>query len=125
MQKRGLQMQLTDNEFRKLAEQTGISQYDLQKLYSMNMLKERSILDLLIRHDYHVINRLGKYKPAQIFSRLAMYYHVSVTKISSAVYVGKMTKYYCEECGKLIRKSEYKKNDGLCNECVTRAIELP
>lgn len=120
-----LQIQLTDKEFQKIAAKTGVSQYDLQKLYSMGMLRERGMQDVLIRYDYYKIRSLGKYKPSQIISRLMMFYHVSRDAVAGAVYNRAKTQYYCENCGKLLKKSEYKKNDGLCSDCVTKSIELP
>ncbi len=120
-----LKVQLTDKEFQKLAAQTGVSQYDIQKLYSMGVLRERGLQELLIRYDYDKIRSLGKYRPSQIISRLVMYYHVSREVVSGSVYNRTKTQYYCEDCGKLIKKSEYKRNDGLCDDCVSRSIELP
>lgn len=122
---RGLRIELTDREFQKLAEQTGISQYDLQKLYSMGLLRDRGVMNVLMRYDYHKISRFGKYTPGQIYSRLAMFYHIPKENIASTIYGTNVSKYFCGECGKLIKKSEFKRNDGICDECVAKSIEIP
>ncbi len=46
--KRALKIQLTDKEFQKLSQETGVSQYDIQKLYSMGIMKDGPLMDLLI-----------------------------------------------------------------------------
>ena len=55
MKRRTLNIQLTDKEFQKLSEETGVSQYDIQKLYSMGILRDYSLVSLLIRHDFKTI----------------------------------------------------------------------
>ena len=55
MKRRTLNIQLTDKEFPKLSEETGVSQYDIQKLYSMGILRDYSLVSLLIRHDFKTI----------------------------------------------------------------------
>lgn len=120
-----LQIQLTDKEFQKIAIQTGVSQYNLQKLYSMGALRERGLLNLLICYDYNKIKSLGKYKPGQIISRLMMFYHVSREIVTCAIYNKSQTQYYCENCGKLIPKYLYVRNEGLCDDCVAKSIEIP
>ena len=125
MKRRTLNIQLTDKEFQKLSEETGVSQYDIQKLYSMGILRDYSLVSLLIRHDFNAVRRKGRYRPAQIVTRLMMFYHVSRTRVLTAIYQQRSTNYYCEDCGKLIPKYEYVRNAGICDDCVAKSIELP
>lgn len=120
-----LKIQLTDKEFQKLAEETGVSQYDLQKLNSMGILQDPVLLDLLIQHDFKIVKRADKYRTSQIITRLAMFYHVNRTRVMNAIGSKRVSNYFCEECGKLISKSEYRRNEGLCDDCVAKSIELP
>ena len=120
-----MNIKLTDKEFQKLAEDTGVSEYDLQKLHSMGMLKETIMLDHLICHDFNKVKRMDKYRTSQIITRLAMFYHVSKDRIANAINRKRVAPCYCEKCGKLIRKAEYNRNGGLCDGCVVASIELP
>lgn len=123
--KKGLQIKLTDTEFRKLSEETGVSQFDIEKLYAMKLMQDSMILNYLIRHDFYAVKRLGRYKPSQIVTRIVMFYHVTRTRVIAALTSHNAASYYCEECGKIIRKCDYLRNEGLCDDCVAKSIELP
>lgn len=120
-----IKIQLTDREFNKLAEDVGVSAYDLQKLYAIGLLHAPSVLDFLIHRDFKKIKRRDKYQTSQVVARLAMYYNVSRDKVLNAVHLKRVASWYCSECGKLIRKREYNKNNGKCNDCAIRSIEIP
>lgn len=120
-----LKIQLTDKEFQKLSKETGVSQYDIQKLYSMGIMKDAPLRDLLIRHDFRAVRQKGRYRPSQIVTRLMLFYHVPRSRVLTAIYQRHSRNYYCEECGKLIRKCEYMRNAGICDDCVAKTIELP
>lgn len=62
-----MQIQLTDAEFQKLAEETRVSSFDLQKIYSMGLMRDPAILNFLIRHDFKMVKRMGKYRSSQFF----------------------------------------------------------
>lgn len=125
MRRHSLNIQLTDKEYQKIAEEMNVSQYAIQKLHSIGALRENVLLDLLIRHDYKIIHRRTKYKPSQIITRLSMFYHVTREKVKAAAWSSSVSNHYCEECGKLIRKCEYVRNEGLCDDCVAKTIEIP
>lgn len=121
----GIKIKLSEAEFQKLAEETGVSQYDIEKLYSMGLMKDSVVLEFLIRYDFFKVKRSGKYRTSQIVARIAMFYHVSHYRVLNAIYDKKVPLHYCTECGKLIRKSEFTRNEGLCDTCVAKSIELP
>lgn len=119
-----LNRKITDKEYQKLADETGVSQYDLQKLNSMGLLRDNVMRDLLISHDYKKVKRTQIYNPSQIITRLAMFYHVGRQTVINAVCRKTATRYFCEECGKLIPKPQYIRNNGLCDDCVAKSIEI-
>lgn len=120
-----LRSKITEKEFKKLAEETGVSQFDIQKLYAIGLFSERRVLDMLIRYDYTRIKNIDKYKPSQVVKRLSMAYHVSYGTVRKAINSVNVHSYYCKECGKLINRSQYVRNEGLCDDCVAKSIELP
>lgn len=120
-----INIKLTDREFQKLSEETGISQFILQKIYSMELMRDSKITDILIEHDYKILRQQDKYKPSQIITRLSMFYHVTKHRIQAIVKHKRFMQYYCEDCGKLIPKYLYTRNEGLCDDCVAKSIEIP
>lgn len=118
-------IQLTDREFQKLAEEIGVSEFDLRKLNSLGILRDGALLDILIQHDFKKIRRTGKYKTSMIVARLAMFYHTPQSRILNAIHSKNVSLYYCKECGKLIKRAEYMRNKERCDECVIKSIELP
>lgn len=117
-------IQLTEKEFVKLSEITGIPHHDLQKLYTMGIFNEAVTLDVIIKHDFDVIRKRDKYRPGQIIKRLADYYSVSTNKVTQAIYRKEHRRHYCEQCGKKIKAAIYKRNNGLCDDCVAKSIEV-
>ena len=117
-------IQLQEKEQAKLAEISGASIYDIQKLYAMRVLNERKAVEYIIRWDYHRIRRLGKYKPGMIIQRLASAYDVTTNQIRSAIYNKNEREFCCDKCHKIIPRSQYVKNDGLCDSCKAETIEI-
>lgn len=116
---------MTDEEFQKLSIETEVSVYDLQKLYSAGLLNDGNMLNFLIKHDFNRIRRMDRrYKPAHIIKRLTLHYHVPKQRIISAVYKNGISSYYCTKCGKLIKKSKFLANDGICDDCLSMSIEV-
>ena len=120
-----IKIRLEDAEIRKLSEITQISEFDLQKLYTEGLLNDSAVLNRLMKYDFQLIKRMGKYRPGQIIARIAMKYHVSTNRVHTAIYQKKAPLVDCEECGKLVGKAEYNRNNGLCDNCVAKSIELP
>lgn len=117
-------IQLTEKEFVKLSEITGVSHHDLQKLYVMGILNETVTLDHLIKYDFDTIRRKDKYRPGQIITRLADYYTVSKSKIMGAAYRKGHQRHFCQQCGKKVKAAEFTRNNGLCDDCVAKSIEV-
>ena len=120
-----INIRLEDAEIRKLSEITQISEFDLQKLYTEGLLNDSAVIKRLMKYDFQFLKRMGKYRPGQIIARIAMTYHVSVNRVHTAIYQKRASLVYCEKCGKLVGKAEYNRNNGLCDNCVAKSIELP
>lgn len=117
-------IRLKEQDFEKLAEATGVSQFDLQKLYSMQLLHDSVALDLLIKHDFKRLRYKDKFRTAHIVARLSEYYAVSQEKVRNAAYCKAKRYYYCEKCDRRIAKRIYARNNGLCDKCAAEAIKL-
>lgn len=116
--------ELKDEEFQKVAEVTGVSAFDLQKLYSMGMFRESMLLDTLIRYDFKKLKAMDKYRTTHIIMRLMDKYHVSRDKVATAVSFKNKRYLYCQKCGKRIGKAMFVRNDGICDNCVAKSIEI-
>lgn len=117
-------IRLDNNEIEKLSDATGVSVMDLQKLYAMGMLKESAALECLVRYTYGKIKKMGNYTPTQIFFMLTNKYKISRYAAENMVYSKHKPKYYCEKCGVEMKKSQYIRNDGLCDKCVALSVDL-
>lgn len=117
-------IRLKEQDFEKLAEITGISQFDLQKLYAMQLLHDSIVLDLLIKHDFKKLRYQDKFRPTHIIARLSEHYAVSEEKVRNAAYCKPKRYYYCEKCDRRIAKRVYLRNQGICDKCAVAAIEL-
>ena len=42
----GIRIKLSEAEFQKLAEETGVSQYDIEKLYSMGLIRDNKVCEI-------------------------------------------------------------------------------
>lgn len=117
-------IQLTEKEFVKLSEITGVPHHDLQNLYVMGVLNETAALDHIIKYDFDTIRRKDKYRPGQIITRLADYYSVNKNKVTQAAYSKEKRRHFCQQCGKKIKAAEFTRNGGLCDDCVAKSIEV-
>lgn len=117
-------IRLDDTEIEKLSDAIGVSVMDLQKLYTMGMLKEKAALECLVRYTYGKIKKMGNYTPTQIFFMLTNKYKISRYAAQSMVYNKHKSRYYCDKCGVEIKKSQYIRNDGLCDKCVALSVDL-
>ena len=121
----GLKSLLTSKDFRKLAKETGVTAFQLEKMYAMGLLRTARITDLLIRYDYKEIMRSGRYTREQVVMRLMAYYQAGQSKINDAIKDRYSKYHYCDACGKIIDKRTFIRNEGLCDECKSKTIEIP
>lgn len=117
-------IELKENDIQKLSEITEIPCHDIQKLYTMGLIHEANALNYLIKHDFDSIKKMGQYRTFHIVRRICNKYHVSKTKVHNAIYQKRSAYFYCGNCDKRIGKSEYVRNNGLCDDCVSMSIDL-
>ena len=117
-------IRLKEQDFEKLTEMTGVSQFDLQKLYAMQLLHDALVLDMLIKYDFKKLGYQDKFRSAHIIARLSEHYGVSEEKVRNAAYSKPKRYYYCEKCDRRIAKRVYLRNQGICDKCAAAAIKL-
>lgn len=114
-------IKLTDNELLNLSEAVDVPYDIMQKLYSMHLLHEPMAHHVLMQYEFDKLRKMGKYKTSQIIAALSAKYKVSAQRVREALYI-KYHNSYCMECGKRISHREFIKNNGLCNDCMSKNI---
>lgn len=117
-------IRLRDKDIEKLSTILQIPQYAVEKMAAMNLIHDPLAVDMLMVHDWHKLKRSRKYSVKQILKAIMDEYQVSKTKVQAAVYGKRKRIYSCEQCGKRIVKTESERNEGLCDDCVSKSIEL-
>lgn len=118
-------IKLRENDIKKLSYLTKISEHDLNTLSSLGLLDDINVIDMLIYNDYQHIKR-KKVVPAKalIIQSLAAEYDLSASRIENAMYKKKKKVYFCSVCGKTMPQSKYKKNNKVCNKCLSKNIKI-
>lgn len=117
-------IKLREKEIEKLSIILQIPLFNVEKMASMGLIYEPNAIDLLVVHDWKKLKRDNKYTVKQIIQALMDEYQISRTKVQSAVYGKRKHTYSCNQCGKRITKSESVRNNGICDKCVSKTIEL-
>ena len=117
-------IRLREKDINKLSNITQQSAETLQKLESMNLIDVTEARNLLILTDWRALKKGKKYTTAQIVGALVEEHQVSKSKVDSIIYAKKKSQYWCEQCEKRIPKGIYQRNNGLCDKCVIKSIEL-
>lgn len=115
---------LRDKDFDKLAVSLDIPRHHLEKLYTLGFIKDSRALDEIIYHDFHRLRRLGKYTPQQVVTAICSEYQVGVSKVREAIHRKPIRFYQCSGCGVRIRRCVHIRNNGLCDNCVAKTIEV-
>lgn len=117
-------IRLREKDIKRLANVTEVSEADLMKLVAMNLIAHGYAVDRLIQYSYKKLKRTKRYTPKQMVEALMREYSVSRSKVYNAIYGKKAKTYYCNECMRKIPVSEYKRNNGLCDHCVSENIVI-
>lgn len=115
---------LTEKDLQKLSVILDTPLVVLQKLCNMNMLNDKTAVRLLIKHDFHHIRKGGKFTVKQILQAIQTEYQVSMAMIGSIIYETKKQEFVCKECGTAVRRAELIRNNGMCDTCVSKTINL-
>lgn len=117
-------IRLREKEIEKLSIILQLPQHNLEKVASMGLINEPVAIDMLVVYDWKKLKRDGKYTVKQIIQALMDEYQISRSKVQSAVYGKRKHTYSCQKCGKRITKSESVRNNGICDMCVSKSIQL-
>lgn len=115
-------IRLRQKDIERLSHLTGIAESDLQKLVSMNLIAHGYAIDQLIRYSYKQLKAKKCYTPAQMTEALMREYGASRSKVQNAMYGKKAKVHYCSECMKRISALMFKRNEGLCDSCLSKRI---
>lgn len=115
---------LRDKDINKLSSVLQYPSEMVQKLESMNLLDTTEARNFLILADWKALKRERKYKTFQIIEALVNEYQVSKSKVEFIIYAKKKSQYWCEKCQKRVSKSEFIRNNGVCDKCLIQSIEL-
>ena len=117
-------IRLREKDINKLSSVLNLSVETLQELGAKNLLDDTEARNLLILSDWKRLKRGNKHTTSQIVEALINEYQVSKSKVENIIYAKKKSQYWCKQCGKRILKSEYQRNNGICDRCVTLSIKL-
>lgn len=117
-------IRLRQKDIERLAIITDGSVDYLTKLVSMSLIDHSYAVDQLIKYSYKKLKSEKRYIPAQMIEALMREYGASKSKVQNAIYNKRSSEHYCSECMKKISVSEYKRNDGLCDSCFAKHIQI-
>jgi hypothetical protein len=118
-------IRLREKDVNKLSKITQIPYEILKQLELMNLLDVTNAQNLLIFSDIKKLKKSNLYMIKQIIEALVNEYQVPPGRITEVMYKKKGVKrHYCNECGKMIPKAEYRRNNGICNQCVVKSIKF-
>lgn len=117
-------IRLRPKDIERLAIITDGSVDYLTKLASMSLIDHSYAVDQLIKYSYKKLKSEKRYTPAQMIEALMREYGASKSKVQNAIYNKRSSEHYCSECMKKIPVSEYKRNDGLCDSCFAKHIQI-
>lgn len=116
--------QFTDDEYNKLSIVTGIPVYELQKLDALGLLVNEIAVKFVFEYEYRFQKEQCKVLPKLIFSAIAQKYGITPAKVRRYIFAKKNKVKYCDQCHLETSPSELKRNNGLCDQCVTKSITL-
>lgn len=117
-------IRLRPKDIERLSNLTGVSEADLTKLESMNLLAHNYAVDRLIQYSYRKLKAKKIYTPHQMTEALMREYGASKTKVQNAMYGKKSLEHYCSECMRKISVRVWKRNNGMCDSCVAKNIQI-
>lgn len=117
-------IKLRDKEINKLSSALQLPIETIQKFNLLKLIDVTEARNLLILSDWRKLKRNRKYTTGQIVEALMNEYNVSNSKVTSIIYAKRSTEKHCAVCDKRITKGEHLRNDGKCDKCVVKSIEL-
>lgn len=116
--------QFTDDEYNKLSTVTGVPVMDLQKLDAMGLLSNEVAVKLVFEYEYKLQRKTNKVLPKLIIQAIANKYGLTTDKVRRYLFARERPVYYCSRCQRETSKTEFRRNEGLCDKCVIENIKL-
>ena len=117
-------IRLRQKDIERLAIITDGSVDYLTKLISKGYIDHSRVVDALIKHSYKKLKAEKRYTPAQMIEALMREYGASKSKVQNAIYNKRSSEHYCSECMRKIPATMYKRNNGLCDSCFAKHIQI-
>lgn len=116
--------QFSDDEYRKLAEVTGFSVMDLQKLDAMGLLQNSTAVRMVFKYEYEKCKKLKLGTRDVIVTAIVHKYDVSPRIVREVLFSREAPVYYCKQCRKEMTQAEYRKRHGVCFDCAVKNVQL-
>jgi hypothetical protein len=117
-------IKLRDKETSKLAVMTGLDVASITTMIALGLLNQAEAINYLVLNDYRKLNNLNLYTRPQIIKVLSDEYDVDANKVLQSMRRNDKKVYYCNLCGRPVTYSRYKRNSGICNDCVSASISI-
>lgn len=115
---------IRDKDIQRLATLTKVSQEDMARLVSMGLIDHNPAMRLLVKYSVKKLKRKKYYKIRQIVMAVAQEYGVTRNFVEDTMYARQHSYHYCDECMRRISAADDKRNNGLCDECVAKHIQV-
>lgn len=116
--------QFSNDEYQKLSTITGIAMMDLQKLDAQGLLANEVAVKLVFEYEYQLQQKENKVLPKLVIRAIARKYGLSVARVKKYLFAKESPIYYCEKCRQAISSLEFRRNNGICDQCVVESITL-
>jgi hypothetical protein len=113
---------IRDKDIPRLAMLTKVNQDDFAKLVSMGLIDHAPAMRLLVKYSFQKLKNKKYYKIKQIVKAVADEYGVTEHFVHDSVYTRKKRLHYCTQCMRLISARDNIRNNGLCDDCVSKKI---
>lgn len=108
----------------KVADITGIPYPYIIQFRDMGMMDQTEVRNILVRYDYWKLYKSQKLTNPQILVKLSGIYGINVQTIKSIIKNRTKKLCYCTQCGDSMPKKKYVLNEGVCDKCIAKTIEL-
>ena len=116
--------QFSNDEYQKLSTITGIAMMDLQKLDAQGLLANEVAVKLVFEYEYQLQQKENKVLPKLVIRAIARKYGLPVARVKKYLFAKESPIYYCEKCRQESASLEFRRNNGICDQCVVESITL-
>lgn len=113
-----------DEYAQKVADVSRVPLSYVLQLRDMGLIDHKSTRDMLIRSDYKKLFKTKKFTKNQILEKLSGIYDVDKRKVQAVVQAKQKKLTFCSKCGSPTSRLEHIRNDGICDKCFSKLINL-